>query len=101
MWYYYKHTRNDGDACGKRCENCNEKYASNKKLKNHMCSVYAKNPSHTEFNMKNLLKKMNVPECLHFNEKIKNEIAIIHCALYTVICVYKTILCPAIFYDTS
>ena len=51
------------------CENCNENYAGNRKLLNHMCRVHIKNPSQCELYMKNWFINN---ECIRvFSEKKK------------------------------
>ena len=58
------------------CENCNENYAGNRQLNNHMCRVHVENPAQCELYMKNWFVKN---ECIRvFSEKRKKEIAIIH-----------------------
>ena len=85
------------------CEDCDEKYAGERKLKTHMCRVHVKNPTKNELYMKNWFIKN---ECIRvFSEKRKKEIAIIHSDLcvknYTCTYVLPTFISQLRYIDNT
>ena len=59
-----------------KCETCNEIFAGQKKLKNHMCRVHLKEPDYLDIYMRNWYRR---GDCLPvFSKKLKKELIILH-----------------------